>query len=306
MRRGGDAGTMLGLTLAQLRESMIASGRVSAADVDAPLRSASVVTAGGEQVAASEHENRDLFWALRGGGGNFCVVTEFEFELHEVGPIIYAGVLVFPLERGGEVLRASRALMADAPDELTIYEVLITLPHHPPFPPELQGTKAAMLVVAHLGTEEQARADLGPLRELRAGPAASRRTFPARVHNDRRDTREDHRVLGTRPILDPARVGRLPSRGRDDQELRVVPGEAKTRSGRATRARAATATLSRGGAGSTLQHLDPLLARSDDLRPNRLRQGGGQRLPLVAAHIQAGPPPLSNENATPQGSYRPS
>jgi FAD/FMN-containing dehydrogenase len=130
------------------------------------LRSASVVTAGGEQVAASEHENPDLFWALRGGGGNFGVVTEFEFELHEVGPIIYAGVLVFPLERGGEVLRASRALMADAPDELTIHEVLITLPHHPPFPPELQGTKAAMLVVAHVGTEERARADVAPLREL--------------------------------------------------------------------------------------------------------------------------------------------
>jgi FAD/FMN-containing dehydrogenase len=130
------------------------------------LRSASVVTAGGEQVAASEHENPDLFWALRGGGGNFGVVTEFEFELHEVGPIIYAGVLAFPLERGGEVLRASRALMADAPDELTIHEVLITLPHHPPFPPELQGTKAAMLVVAHLGTEERARADVEPLREL--------------------------------------------------------------------------------------------------------------------------------------------
>jgi FAD/FMN-containing dehydrogenase len=130
------------------------------------LRSASVVTAGGERVAASEHEHPDLFWALRGGGGNFGVVTEFEFELHEVGPIIYAGVLVFPLERGGEVLRASRALMADAPDELTIHEVLITLPHHPPFPPELQGTKAAMLVVAHLGTEEQARADVAPLRAL--------------------------------------------------------------------------------------------------------------------------------------------
>jgi FAD/FMN-containing dehydrogenase len=133
------------------------------------LRSASVVTAAGEQVTASEDENPDLFWALRGGGGNFGVVTEFEFDLHRVGPLIYAGVLVFPLARGGEVLRASRALMADAPDELTIHEVLITLPHHPPFPTELQGTKAAMLVVAHLGTEEQARADVAPLREL--GPS---------------------------------------------------------------------------------------------------------------------------------------
>jgi FAD/FMN-containing dehydrogenase len=133
------------------------------------LRSASVVTAAGEQVRASEDLNPDLFWALRGGGGNYGVVTEFEFDLHEVGPIIYAGVLVFPLGRGGEVLRASRELMADAPDELTIHEVLITLPHHAPFPVELQGTKAAMLVVAHLGTEEQARADVACLGEL--GPS---------------------------------------------------------------------------------------------------------------------------------------
>lgn len=133
------------------------------------LRSASVVTVAGEQVTASEDENPDLFWALRGGGGNFGVVAEFEFDLHEVGPMIYAGVLVFPLERGGEILRASRALMADAPDELTIHEVLITLPHHPPFPPELQGTKAAMLVIAHLGTEARAQADIAPLREL--GPS---------------------------------------------------------------------------------------------------------------------------------------
>jgi FAD/FMN-containing dehydrogenase len=130
------------------------------------LHSARLVTAAGEPVTASEDENPDLFWALRGGGGNFGVVTDFQFDLHEVGPIIYAGVLVFPLERGGEILRASGALMAGAPDELTIHEVLITLPHHPPFPPELQGTKAAMLVVAHLGTEEQAQADVAPLREL--------------------------------------------------------------------------------------------------------------------------------------------
>jgi FAD/FMN-containing dehydrogenase len=73
------------------------------------LRSASVVTSAGEQVRASEDQNPDLFWALRGGGENFGVVTEFEFDLHPVGPIVYAGVLVFPLERGGEVLRASRA-----------------------------------------------------------------------------------------------------------------------------------------------------------------------------------------------------
>jgi FAD/FMN-containing dehydrogenase len=133
------------------------------------LRAAEVVTAEGESVRASEDENEDLFWALRGGGGNFGVVTEFDFELHEVGPIVNAGVLVFPYERAGEVLRASRAVMADAPDELSIHEILITLPMHEPFPPHLQGTRAAMLVIAHVGSEEEARADVEPLREL--GPS---------------------------------------------------------------------------------------------------------------------------------------
>jgi FAD/FMN-containing dehydrogenase len=133
------------------------------------LRSAELVTAEGQFVRASEEDNEDLFWALRGGGGNFGVVTEFEFDLHEVGPIVNAGVLVFPYERAGEVLRASRELMAGAPDELTIHEILITLPMHEPFPPHLQGTRAAMLAIAHVGTEEEARADVEPLREL--GPS---------------------------------------------------------------------------------------------------------------------------------------
>jgi FAD/FMN-containing dehydrogenase len=130
------------------------------------LRSATLVTAQGEQVRASDDENEDLFWALRGGGGNFGVVTEFDFELHEVGPIINAGVLVYPFERAAEIMQASRALMATAPDELTIHELLIKLPMHEPFPPELQGTAAVMLVVAHVGGEEEARADIEPLRAL--------------------------------------------------------------------------------------------------------------------------------------------
>ena len=70
------------------------------------LRAAQVVTAGGQTVRASEDENEDLFWALRGGGGNFGVVTEFRFELHDVGPLITAGVLVYPYERAREVLQA--------------------------------------------------------------------------------------------------------------------------------------------------------------------------------------------------------
>src|SRR5688500_14205419 len=78
------------------------------------LRGAELVTAAGETVRADEDRNPDLFWALRGGGGNFGVVTSFEFDLHEVGPMVHAGVLVFPYERAGEILRASRALTEEA------------------------------------------------------------------------------------------------------------------------------------------------------------------------------------------------
>ena len=119
-----------------------------------------------DRTRASEDDHPDLFWALRGGGGNFGVVTSFEFDLHEVGPMVYAGVLVFPYERAGEVLRASRALMEQAPDELTIHEILITVPSHEPFPPQLHGERAVFLTITHLGDGEQAAADVAPLREL--------------------------------------------------------------------------------------------------------------------------------------------
>jgi FAD/FMN-containing dehydrogenase len=133
------------------------------------LRSAQVVTADGDTVRASASENEDLFWALRGGGGNFGVVTEFEFALHEVGPIINAGVLVYPYERATEVLRASRAVMACAPEELSIHEILIRVPSHEPFPVELQGQLGVILTVVHIGDERRAKADIAPLRRI--GPA---------------------------------------------------------------------------------------------------------------------------------------
>jgi FAD/FMN-containing dehydrogenase len=133
------------------------------------LTGAQIVTATGKVVYASANLNPDLFWALRGGGGNFGVVTEFEFTLHAAGPIINAGVLAYPYQRAGEILRASRAVMDQAPDELSIHEILLTVPEHEPFPAELQGTRAVFLVPVHVGDQEQARALLAPLREL--GPA---------------------------------------------------------------------------------------------------------------------------------------
>ena len=82
------------------------------------LVSAQVVTADGSVVTASESDDPELLWALRGGGGNFGVVTSFEFELHEVGPIVYGGIVGFPAARGAEILAAYREFVATANPEL--------------------------------------------------------------------------------------------------------------------------------------------------------------------------------------------
>src|SRR6185312_17442043 len=80
--------------------------------------SAEVVTADGRQVVASETENPELFWGLRGGGGNFGIVTAFHLRLHELGPIILGGMLVYPTEMGRDLLRFYRQFVRDAPDEV--------------------------------------------------------------------------------------------------------------------------------------------------------------------------------------------
>src|SRR2546428_4726276 len=96
------------------------------------LLSADVVTAAGERGRAGVAENPDLFWALRGGGGNFGVVTEFEFQLHEVGPTLLAGRLAHPLSKARDALRFYRDFCASAPDELIVYAGLSTGPDgHP-------------------------------------------------------------------------------------------------------------------------------------------------------------------------------
>ncbi len=96
------------------------------------LLSAGVVTAAGERVRAGVNENPDLFWALRGGGGNFGVVTEFEFQLHEVGPTLLAGRLAHPLSKARDALRFYRDFCASAPDELIVYAGLSTGPDGDP------------------------------------------------------------------------------------------------------------------------------------------------------------------------------
>ena len=103
------------------------------------LVGADVVTADGQFVHASADENPDLFWGLRGGGGNFGVVTSFEFELHQVGPTVFSGLVFYPAEEAEQVLRGYRAACAAAPDELTTLVNLTTAPPVPFLPEEFHG-----------------------------------------------------------------------------------------------------------------------------------------------------------------------
>jgi FAD/FMN-containing dehydrogenase len=128
------------------------------------LRSVDLVTAAGELVTASEHDHPELFWGLRGGGGNFGVVTSFEFDLHELDPTVLAGPVVHRFEDAPRVLRAVSAAMREAPDEVTC---LVTIRHAPPaeFVPEsLHGELVLLLVPVYAGTPDDGRAALTPLR----------------------------------------------------------------------------------------------------------------------------------------------
>jgi FAD/FMN-containing dehydrogenase len=130
------------------------------------LRSADLVTAEGQIVRASEEENPDLFWAVRGGGGNFGVVTEFEFELHAFGPEALAGMILHRLDDASEALRFCRDFMETAPDELTVFETFMTVPPDAPFPPELQGRPAFALGLLYVGPIAEGERVLRPLREF--------------------------------------------------------------------------------------------------------------------------------------------
>lgn len=127
------------------------------------LLSARIITATGESILASEHHYEDLFWAIRGGSGNFGIVTSFEFSLHEVGPEITAGQVVFPFDQAGDVLRFYRDFMQDAPEEITCYAFFLNAPPIDAFPESYHGKPVLSLVMAHIGDSETAQAELAPL-----------------------------------------------------------------------------------------------------------------------------------------------
>ena len=133
------------------------------------LRAADVVTADGRLVHASAEAQADLFWALRGGGGTVGVVTEFEFDLHEVGPEIYAGSLMFPFEEFHEVARSYREFLAEAPPEVRLLSGTMVLPDSSYYPEAIQGARVAMLMGFYPGPASEAAPIFEPLRE-RAEP----------------------------------------------------------------------------------------------------------------------------------------
>jgi FAD/FMN-containing dehydrogenase len=131
------------------------------------LISADVVLADGTFVTASEKKNPDLFWALRGGGGNFGVVTSFEFKLHPVSQVM-AGPILWPLEKSREALRLYRDFMNQAPEDLNAFFAFLIVPPGPPFPKELHNKTVCGVVAVYTGPEAKADAVLAPLR--RFGP----------------------------------------------------------------------------------------------------------------------------------------
>jgi FAD/FMN-containing dehydrogenase len=131
------------------------------------LLSCDVVTADGEFLVASEDEHPDLFWGLRGGGGNFGIVTSFQYQLHSVGPIVLAGLLAWPMAEAAEVLRMLREFAAEAPDEVGIMANLRLAPALPVFPEELWGQPVVALIVCYAGPIKEGEDVLRPLREFK-------------------------------------------------------------------------------------------------------------------------------------------
>jgi FAD/FMN-containing dehydrogenase len=125
-----------------------------------------LVTADGEFVKASETENPDLFWGVRGGGGNFGVVTEFEFRLHPVGPIVLAGPVFWPMEESPNVLRFYREWISGAPDELMTIVVHRKAPPLPFVPAELHGKLVVIVVCCYAGAVEEGEKVVRPLKEF--------------------------------------------------------------------------------------------------------------------------------------------
>jgi FAD/FMN-containing dehydrogenase len=129
-----------------------------------------LVTAGGKAITASATEHPDLFWAVRGGGGNFGVVTSFKYRLYQVGPVVLGGALFHPIAKAPALLRFYRDWAQTLPDELTTMVAFLTAPPEPFVPDHLQGTPMVAVALCYAGPVEAGQALVRPLREF-AEPA---------------------------------------------------------------------------------------------------------------------------------------
>ncbi|HEX3277603.1 MAG TPA: FAD-binding oxidoreductase [Thermoleophilaceae bacterium] len=128
---------------------------------------AEVVTADGSVLRAAADENPDLYWAIRGGGGNFGIVTSFTFKLHEVGPEVAFAATFYPIEQAAEVMRRWRSYVESAPDEVTSTCVTMTFPANPELPEAIHDRPVIIVGGVHAGADVEAGlAEMQPLREL--------------------------------------------------------------------------------------------------------------------------------------------
>jgi len=130
------------------------------------LLSADVVLADGRFLKASSTENPDLFWGIRGGGGNFGVVTSFEFQLQPLGPEVIAGLIFYPFEDAQEVLEFYREFTANAPDELGALAALRVAPPAPFLPKHVHGQPVVIIGVCYAGPVEEGEQFVRPLKEF--------------------------------------------------------------------------------------------------------------------------------------------
>jgi FAD/FMN-containing dehydrogenase len=128
------------------------------------LVSVNMITAEGRKIQASETDNADLFWAIRGGGGNFGVVTRFEFQLFPVGPEIFAGLIVFPFSQAKQILNKYRQFVNSAPEELNVWVVLRKAPPLPFLPENVHGKEVVVLPVFYSGPATEAEKLIAPVR----------------------------------------------------------------------------------------------------------------------------------------------
>lgn len=128
------------------------------------LVSVDMITADGKKIRAGENENGDLFWAIRGGGGNFGVVTQFEFQLFPLGPEIVAGLIVFPFNQAKQILTKYRQFVNSAPEELNVWVVLRKAPPLPFLPETVHGKEVVVLPIFYSGAVAEAEKLIAPLR----------------------------------------------------------------------------------------------------------------------------------------------